>query len=1344
MNIRYDCLQKSLSNKNKTSDITAVKRIIFLINGHSSFQGTLIYVDTRLYSDFQSLIEFLNFKLSNFIPEGQTIRRIFTPRGRHCIHSTSELTNGGSYVCAGNEPFRKIGYQNFVRQECLKGDQEIQMSDLHEIYSLLRRPKVKELCKSNQSSKLSLSGIGHPGNVYTNLQLIPSSKDNLNSEGGIGIAEKIKPKDNDCIIKKNEQLYNRTNNEVIRNEPTTKLTKILSFLLHDGQKNAGRKITVVRCNPDGKGRTSINVIMVRRAVHTLGQVMCELTEGFGSRWHNDPIRHLYSLTGREIRSVNELFRKEKVFIASGFHKLFGNIHCELNRSNNVDRTVNNDNNSINSYHQPINYASQYNSHYHHGLHLSQDKNQNTANNVMYLKPEDIRTILSEFWPDHPDPSSVVYQWERRLRNRSLGFTTQQLDTDKNTPLETLKSKQKLSLKVNKCLASNINYSSSDSLLENEKRDSGFDESNNILPKIDEEQIQDGKSISVSKTPLNFSHEEATKSIAEPQMKLLKNIFPSQIPGYVKPNILYPNATAQENNANLLEKNAGEPSLQKKSNVKLQEQSPNTTGLSGSTFIYRKNLIDATNSLLHVNSIVPSLPVYYSICQHHHLKSLQQKMNPINPHLLLPSSLVEQQQQNQQLKKPNTLSKLLSKYHNRLQIGEKVLQRAEQRRDELSMKENRLPLDERHDGSACMQNKTNEKIHIKVNDYRKDKIYSQTINTTKPTSKTCNAISNYNTKEINKIGPHIGESIKFSKLKNQSVKIQQFNISQQIKVNTTLMNTTAKNRIDNTCKGVNEQVNLNNTEMTKQPDNVSPINHCLYVTNDHKVLSTEVQNINKDKKTGTIPSIKEGKNHVTTPHVDNGQLELKSKHNLNEMLTDTKKPHAVHLYQKDSTRGKSSEHIPDYRNDESLKPLRSRTFSDKKGEVKQGVVTRTSERLYQPKNVPNVNATAANNTSATTPLEFTNGVKAKLIANCFTVNAIKKPMYDEPKSFYGSVGVTYISDPEFLSKRYQIGRKLGDGNFAVVKLGKRRDTSDQYAIKIVDKNKITGKEAMLLNEIRILHHCSHPNIVRLYEEFETTTEIWLVMEFVTDGDLFDGITQATKFTEPIAAGIVSDLASALFYLHCRSIVHRDLKPENVLLLRQKNGQIRVKLADFGLAIVVKRNMYTVCGTPTYIAPEILEESGYGIEVDMWALGIITYIMLCGFAPFRSPDKRQSKLFESIKRGRFVFLSPYWDNISSYAKDLISALLVISPKSRLTARETLSHPWVFGLGSPNSTDDFEQRRLDYRKELEEKHNGVKYSGNENISGDFFGNKITKNYDNFKKLETSKYAKMREVRN
>ncbi|XP_059246577.1 serine/threonine-protein kinase DCLK3 [Mustela nigripes] len=268
------------------------------------------------------------------------------------------------------------------------------------------------------------------------------------------------------------------------------------------------------------------------------------------------------------------------------------------------------------------------------------------------------------------------------------------------------------------------------------------------------------------------------------------------------------------------------------------------------------------------------------------------------------------------------------------------------------------------------------------------------------------------------------------------------------------------------------------------------------------------------------------------------------------------------------------------------------------------------------------------------------------------------------------------------KHYEAGRVLGDGNFAVVKECRHRETRQAYAMKIIDKSKLKGKEDMVDSEILIIQSLSHPNIVKLHEVYETDAEIYLIMEYVQGGDLFDAIIESVKFAERDAALMLMDLCRALVHLHDKSIVHRDLKPENLLVQRNEDKSTTLKLADFGLAKHVVRPIFTVCGTPTYVAPEILSEKGYGLEVDMWAAGVILYILLCGFPPFRSPERDQDELFNIIQLGHFEFLAPYWDNISDAAKDLVSRLLVVDPKKRYTAHQVLQHPWIETVGKTST--------------------------------------------------------------
>ncbi|XP_031350443.1 serine/threonine-protein kinase GL21140-like, partial [Photinus pyralis] len=285
--------------------------------------------------------------------------------------------------------------------------------------------------------------------------------------------------------------------------------------------------------------------------------------------------------------------------------------------------------------------------------------------------------------------------------------------------------------------------------------------------------------------------------------------------------------------------------------------------------------------------------------------------------------------------------------------------------------------------------------------------------------------------------------------------------------------------------------------------------------------------------------------------------------------------------------------------------------------------------------------------------------------------------------------TYISDENLLTKlskdvnitlppsllqKYSVGRMIGDGNFAVVRLCVDKTTNVGHALKIIDKSKCKGKEDMVENEVRILRRLNHPNVMRLVDEQDTKPMLYLVCELVKGGDLFDAITVAQKFSEEQAALMITHLTSALAYLHNLNIVHRDVKPEN-LLVDMKGSKIKaLKLGDFGLACEVTGPLYTVCGTPTYVAPEILAESGYGLKIDVWAAGVILYILLCGYPPFASQDNDQEKLFDCILSGQYDFPDEYWQDVSMYAKELIQNMLQLAPELRFSAEDVLDHPWL----------------------------------------------------------------------
>ncbi|CAL8281037.1 unnamed protein product, partial [Arctogadus glacialis] len=265
-------------------------------------------------------------------------------------------------------------------------------------------------------------------------------------------------------------------------------------------------------------------------------------------------------------------------------------------------------------------------------------------------------------------------------------------------------------------------------------------------------------------------------------------------------------------------------------------------------------------------------------------------------------------------------------------------------------------------------------------------------------------------------------------------------------------------------------------------------------------------------------------------------------------------------------------------------------------------------------------------------------------------------------------------PAYISERYKVGRTLGDGNFAVVRECVEHTTGREYALKIINKSKCRGKEHMIQNEVSILRRVKHPNVVLLIEEVDTYSELYLVMELVKGGDLFDAITSTNRYTERDASGMLYNLANAIKYLHSLNIVHRDIKPENLLVYEHADGSKSLKLGDFGLATVVEGPLYTVCGTPTYVAPEIIAETGYGLKVDIWAAGVITFILLCGFPPFRGSIEDQEILFDQILMGQLEFPLPYWDHVSDTAKELIRSMLEVESEQRYTALQVLEHPWV----------------------------------------------------------------------
>jgi len=263
----------------------------------------------------------------------------------------------------------------------------------------------------------------------------------------------------------------------------------------------------------------------------------------------------------------------------------------------------------------------------------------------------------------------------------------------------------------------------------------------------------------------------------------------------------------------------------------------------------------------------------------------------------------------------------------------------------------------------------------------------------------------------------------------------------------------------------------------------------------------------------------------------------------------------------------------------------------------------------------------------------------------------------------------------IDKVYEFKNELGRGAFSIVYLGVNKTTGGKFAVKVINKKDL-GKdyEKNLKMEVDILKKVNHPNIIALKELFDTPDKLYLVMELVTGGELFDKIVEKGSYTESEASTLVRKIVSAVDYLHGIDIVHRDLKPEN-LLLKRADDDLEVALADFGLSkIVGAQMMQTACGTPSYVAPEVLNASGYGKEVDMWSIGVITYILLCGFPPFYGDTVPE--IFEQIMEANFDYPEEYWGSVTKDAKDFINKLLVVETSDRMSAVQALKHPWLLG--------------------------------------------------------------------
>ncbi|RSL60125.1 hypothetical protein CEP53_005512 [Fusarium sp. AF-6] len=332
---------------------------------------------------------------------------------------------------------------------------------------------------------------------------------------------------------------------------------------------------------------------------------------------------------------------------------------------------------------------------------------------------------------------------------------------------------------------------------------------------------------------------------------------------------------------------------------------------------------------------------------------------------------------------------------------------------------------------------------------------------------------------------------------------------------------------------------------------------------------------------------------------------------------------------------------------------------------------------------------------------------------------KKKRYDDEKlaKLVAEENASKSKFPRYPGlERWELVDKMGDGAFSNVY--RARDTTGErgeVAIKVVRKYEMNSMQKVpkaaersnILKEVQIMRQLDHPNIIKLVEFSESRQYYYIVLELAPGGELFHQIVRLTYFSEELSRHVIVQVAKALEYLHEeKGVVHRDIKPENILfnpipfvpskhpkpkqpgdedkvdegefIHGQGAGGIgQIKIADFGLSKIVWDNQtMTPCGTVGYTAPEIVKDERYSKSVDMWALGCVLYTLLCGFPPFY--DESIEVLTEKVAKGQYTFLSPWWDDISKSAQDLISHLLTVDPEKRYTITEFLAHPWIRGNG------------------------------------------------------------------
>uniref|UniRef100_A0A8C4QUF7 CaM kinase-like vesicle-associated protein n=1 Tax=Eptatretus burgeri TaxID=7764 RepID=A0A8C4QUF7_EPTBU len=275
---------------------------------------------------------------------------------------------------------------------------------------------------------------------------------------------------------------------------------------------------------------------------------------------------------------------------------------------------------------------------------------------------------------------------------------------------------------------------------------------------------------------------------------------------------------------------------------------------------------------------------------------------------------------------------------------------------------------------------------------------------------------------------------------------------------------------------------------------------------------------------------------------------------------------------------------------------------------------------------------------------------------------------------------YSQESDVMAK-YTIGQMIKTEEYCEIFRCKEKTTGRVYACKRFVKKDGRKVRKIATNEIAILKMIKHPNVLQLVDVFETRKEFYIFLELATGREVFDWILDQGYYSERDASLVIRQVLQAVAYIHSQGVVHRNLKLENIVYYSRLRHS-KVVISDFHLARLQNRMMREPCGTPEYLAPEMVGRQHYGQPVDCWAIGVITYILLSGNPPFYEEqdeedyDSHDKNLFRKILAGDYEFDSPYWDDISDAAKELVSQLMEVDQCQRITAQEAIQHDWISG--------------------------------------------------------------------